>query len=600
MATSRITTWPSHTVLDGTEVLAVDHSNTNKSVTTSAVSNFVAENLGSTTASILESNTAAQNAAAIETAITSLGAKKGVINLPAGKFDLEGVSLPDGVYIYGQGIGDGVQTGTTLSLPNSPSAPMFKTEQSDVVGNFQGGGFLNFKALGDQTPYYAEFTVDTSGNKLNATSHTLSNNDIIHLTSPLLLSTDLAEKTDYYVVNAAPNDFQVATSQGGSAIPLSNIGNGKQYFYRVSGIYDFYDLSDFVGAPSEVRIESFRFDFCHIEGFRYAVGNVSELNELRDRETQYVGNRFVGNVAAIYTNEHPRFTGRNDIRGNIFGICGNIFDVAINSQTFVRNTFDVWPLGSSSTSMGRSTFTGNLVIFPVNGIKVTSNHFSISGANIFAAALPSSDTATEQFIVLGENSSDGSVTGGNVFEEKSSTQKCVNACIVVDDRADRERYQICSNTFTIYGKAIEFPTGLATISNLCCDNNQFRVYDGGILIRFDDDLVGQQRFCSFSGNSVRVITYNDSNAVLLDLESRSSRGFKINDNLWRVTGTLGYVVSGEFQGCTYVGNMHYNASVRMENATSTTVPVATRSGFPLVTSALTDGALLKSLNVFYV
>ena len=141
---------------------------------------------------------------------------------------------------------------------------------------------------------------------------------------------------------------------------------------------------------------------------------------------------------------------------------------------------------------------------------------------------------------------------------------------------------------------------MATISNLCCDNNQFRVYDGGILIRFDDEQVGQQRFCSFSGNSVRVITYNDSNAVLLDLESRSSRGFKINDNLWRVTGTLGYVVSGEFQGCTYMGNMHYNASVRMENAASTTVPVAARSGFPLITSALTDDALLKSLNVFYV
>jgi hypothetical protein len=41
MATSRVTTWPSHTALDGTEVLAVDHSNTNKSVTSSSLKSYI-------------------------------------------------------------------------------------------------------------------------------------------------------------------------------------------------------------------------------------------------------------------------------------------------------------------------------------------------------------------------------------------------------------------------------------------------------------------------------------------------------------------------------------------------------------------------------
>ena len=37
MTTSRVTTWPNHTTLDGTEVIAVDHANTNKSVTSSSL-----------------------------------------------------------------------------------------------------------------------------------------------------------------------------------------------------------------------------------------------------------------------------------------------------------------------------------------------------------------------------------------------------------------------------------------------------------------------------------------------------------------------------------------------------------------------------------
>jgi hypothetical protein len=37
MTTSRVTTWAAHTTLDGTEVIAVDHANTNKSVTSSSL-----------------------------------------------------------------------------------------------------------------------------------------------------------------------------------------------------------------------------------------------------------------------------------------------------------------------------------------------------------------------------------------------------------------------------------------------------------------------------------------------------------------------------------------------------------------------------------
>lgn len=591
---SRVVDWGEIFDLVGTESFAVDNG-LDKRITPVTQARF-SSGKRAVPALMKSANTAAQNATAIATAIGILGPGKGIVYLPVGPFELEGVLWPDGISFAGAGVGDGLVTGTTVSLPASPTNHMFLGTKAQIVGNWQGGGFEGIRAIGGQTYNYNEFTATFGTNTLTQTGHLLVDNDLINLTAQFALAAGLDERTDYHVISGTATTFQVSLTQGGAAVAFTDAGRGKQYFYQVDG-FDFINLSDFDGDGAGTRLESIYFTDNYMEGFRYVFGNTAGINDLRDREVLWTGNKFVDNVAAIFTNEHPRLVGRNDFRQNIFAICGNIFDCAFNNQTFVRNVFDVWPLGSGSTSMGRSTFVGNLVIFPVNGLKISSNRYTIS-SNVFAASLTSADTTSEQFIILMINGLDGTINS-NACEELGTTQKCANAQIMLDTISGTfSRTSIKTNTFTVYGLAVGFSSDVGNVELLALDDNTFRVQQGQILVTTE---VGSYSLCSFNGNTVHVIGGYTDNLDIVFLASKSGRGYQLTNNKFKVESSVvfgtdvGSVVNGEFAGTVYSGNIHRNSRVTVTSG-GNTVPNAVAAGF---SDTATDTANLKTLNVFY-
>lgn len=73
-------------------------------------------------------------------------------------------------------------------------------------------------------------SVDTSGDTLTMTSHGLSNGQRVEVWSPVgTVPGGLTEFTAYYVVGAATNTIQLATTLGGSAINITSIGTEAIY-----------------------------------------------------------------------------------------------------------------------------------------------------------------------------------------------------------------------------------------------------------------------------------------------------------------------------------------------------------------------------------
>lgn len=70
------------------------------------------------------------------------------------------------------------------------------------------------------------FTADAGTDALTATAHGLSDGDQVHVSSTTTLPDPLAADTDYFVISATTNTFQLATTSGGSAIDLTDAGTG--------------------------------------------------------------------------------------------------------------------------------------------------------------------------------------------------------------------------------------------------------------------------------------------------------------------------------------------------------------------------------------
>jgi hypothetical protein len=70
-------------------------------------------------------------------------------------------------------------------------------------------------------------TVDTAADKLLATSHGFTNGQAVQVrVANGTLPSPLATATQYFVVGATTNDFQLSATQGGSAIDLTTVGSG--------------------------------------------------------------------------------------------------------------------------------------------------------------------------------------------------------------------------------------------------------------------------------------------------------------------------------------------------------------------------------------
>lgn len=78
--------------------------------------------------------------------------------------------------------------------------------------------------------YATPFTVDATTNAVTAIGHPYADGDIVQLyNSGGGLPAGVLPETDYYVVAASGNALQLAASEGGAAIDITNAGSGKHY-----------------------------------------------------------------------------------------------------------------------------------------------------------------------------------------------------------------------------------------------------------------------------------------------------------------------------------------------------------------------------------
>jgi hypothetical protein len=81
---------------------------------------------------------------------------------------------------------------------------------------------------------FKDSNVFISGATLTKTNHDLDNDDIVHLSTTGTLPTPFAPATNYYVVNAGGDTFQLSTTMGGAAI-VSSGGSGTHSFIADPG-----------------------------------------------------------------------------------------------------------------------------------------------------------------------------------------------------------------------------------------------------------------------------------------------------------------------------------------------------------------------------
>jgi hypothetical protein len=101
-----------------------------------------------------------------------------------------------------------------------------KTSNLDPVINYISNGRAYNSTEGWST--YAEsdaVTFQDTGDTVTLNSHGLQNGNVVSFTS-ITSTTGISINTTYYVVSATTNTFQVASSAGGSALPLTTNGSG--------------------------------------------------------------------------------------------------------------------------------------------------------------------------------------------------------------------------------------------------------------------------------------------------------------------------------------------------------------------------------------
>lgn len=84
----------------------------------------------------------------------------------------------------------------------------------------------DFSQLFFRTAATAIAATGAATNKLSATAHGLVNGDVVSL-SDIVTLTNVATGTRYYVIAATADDFQIATTPGGSAIAIGNSGSAN-------------------------------------------------------------------------------------------------------------------------------------------------------------------------------------------------------------------------------------------------------------------------------------------------------------------------------------------------------------------------------------
>lgn len=77
-------------------------------------------------------------------------------------------------------------------------------------------------------------TFTDTGDLVGWTGHPLENGNVVQFSS-ITTTTGIDEDTNYYVINASENSFQVSATLGGSALELTTDGTGVMNYWRTLG-----------------------------------------------------------------------------------------------------------------------------------------------------------------------------------------------------------------------------------------------------------------------------------------------------------------------------------------------------------------------------
>lgn len=99
--------------------------------------------------------------------------------------------------------------------------------KSTAGSTAQISAWLEFagKKIGVSTNGGTTFTAATS-DTITSNGHNLSDNDVLILTTSNTLPAGLSTGTPYYVINSTTNTFELSTTQGGSAVDITDTGTG--------------------------------------------------------------------------------------------------------------------------------------------------------------------------------------------------------------------------------------------------------------------------------------------------------------------------------------------------------------------------------------
>lgn len=76
----------------------------------------------------------------------------------------------------------------------------------------------------------AAFTAAAT-NLITSAAHGLLNDDLVHVSSTGTLPAGLSASTDYYVIDATTNTFQLSATMGGAAVDITDTGSGTHSFH---------------------------------------------------------------------------------------------------------------------------------------------------------------------------------------------------------------------------------------------------------------------------------------------------------------------------------------------------------------------------------
>lgn len=135
---------------------------------------------------------------------------------------------------------DITDTGTGTHKWHRPTATLQVREHGSGVAlftkTFTAADLIDGAFEGEWPEGTVVESVDAGGDTITSTAHGLSNGTIVHLRTGGTLPDPLAVDTDYFVVGATTDTFQLSLTEGGAAIDLTDVGTGTHEWLLATAI----------------------------------------------------------------------------------------------------------------------------------------------------------------------------------------------------------------------------------------------------------------------------------------------------------------------------------------------------------------------------